>query len=89
MHTSARVAAHIFAVIRSYTAEGVTPRYRGIKLPYKEDTGQLAVRCSIWCHGYFIGADIYTRKDTCMSTVMYREEAKGLYDVACITSDNT
>ena len=76
MHTY----AHIFAVIRSYanTAEGVAPRYREIQLPYKEDTGQLSVRSMFeWDHRYFIGADIYTGKDTYMSTVMNREEAKG------------
>jgi hypothetical protein len=50
MHTSARVAARIFTVIRSYadTPEDVAPKYRGdLKLPYKEDTGQLAVRYGI------------------------------------------
>jgi hypothetical protein len=79
MHTSARIAAHIFAVIRSYanTAEDVAPIPRRFKLPYKDDSGQLAARCSIWDHRYFIGADINTRKDTCMSSVMSREEAKG------------
>lgn len=73
MHTSARVAAHIFDVIRSYTdtAEDVAPKYRGdSKLPYKEDTDQLAVRYGTY--GYFIGADIYTRKDTCISSVRCR-----------------
>jgi hypothetical protein len=46
MHTSARVAAHIFALIRSYadTAEDVGAEVpRRFELPYKEDTGQLAV----------------------------------------------
>lgn len=48
MHTSARVAAHIFALIRSYadTAEDVGVEVpRRFELPYKEDTDQLAVRC--------------------------------------------
>lgn len=70
MHTSARVPAHIFVVIRSYadSAEDVAPKYRGDSSCHTRRT-QVNWRFDMGPYG----ADINTRKVTCISSVRCRK----------------
>lgn len=73
MQTSVRVAAHIFTVRGQL--QKMSRRITEIQVAIQG--GHWSTGGSILDHGYFIGADIYSRKDTCINSVMSKEEAKG------------